>query len=112
MYKLATNGYDNADGSDVDGDGASAWQEYRADTNPTNLASVLRITAIDQSSGTLYFESSAKRDYTLLGSNSLVHDVWIGVPSQGPRAGIGGPDSMSDTNDAPHRFYQIRAQLP
>ncbi len=34
--------------ADTDEDGASAWQEYRANTNPTNAASVLRFTSVSR----------------------------------------------------------------
>ena len=45
-HNLVTNGYDNADWSDVDGDGLYAWQEYRAGTDPTNKVSAFRIISV------------------------------------------------------------------
>lgn len=111
-YKLVTNGYENADGSDADGDEAYAWQEYRADTNPTNASSIFRILAISGSSSrTVHFDSSTNRLYTLYSSSSLTDTAWIAVPGQGPRAGVGVSDFMLDTNDVPRKFYKLSAEL-
>jgi len=42
------------------------WQEYVADTDPTNIVSYFRITAISNlPPWRVYFESSANRRYTL-----------------------------------------------
>jgi len=41
-----TNDFDAAAANDADGDGAPTWQEYRADTNPTNRDSCLRLTFV------------------------------------------------------------------
>jgi hypothetical protein len=50
---LAENGFsspfDSAALSDSDGDGLLAWEEFYADTIPTNSASVLRIIGVDSS---------------------------------------------------------------
>ena len=111
-YELVTNGYEYADGSDADGDGAYAWQEYLADTNPTNARSVFRIAAISgYPSCAVYFASSTNRLYTLQSCTGFLNTAWTAVPGQGPRAGVGVSDSMSDTNDLPRKFYRLTAEL-
>ena len=47
QYGLVSGGnYEDADLRDADGDGYTAWQEYLADTDPTNLLSRLELTEI------------------------------------------------------------------
>lgn len=113
----AEHGYNARDAGDnnldTDEDGALNWQEYVADTDPTNPASRFRITAIGNSPvPALYFESSASRLYTLRGADDLAGGAWSNIPGAGPRAGAGGPDSLSDTNPAPLRFYRLRVETP
>jgi T5SS/PEP-CTERM-associated repeat protein len=98
---------------DADGDGSSNWQEYVADTDPTNAASYFRVTAISNLPPLrVYFLSSSNRQYTLQCNTNLVTGVWTNIPGQGPRDGAGGPDWMQDTNFAPARFYRMNVSLP
>jgi YD repeat-containing protein len=106
--------FDAAELTDSDQDGHLAWQEYVADTNPTNASSRLRIT--DFTSGlpvrVSFDPASAERLYTLQAASSLPGDGWTNVPGQGPRPGGGETDQMTDTNIAPARFYRVAVALP
>ena len=52
-----TNDFNNAALSDTDGDGMRAWQEYVANTQPTNANSKLAITRAQSIRGTNYLIS-------------------------------------------------------
>ena len=102
---------------DPDLDEWSNWREWVADTNPTNQASFLHITAITSTNTavSIHFDgSSAQRLYTLFSSDNLQEDEWLPVPGAGPRAGIGGMDWMADPTleIQRQRFYRIRAEVP
>lgn len=49
-----TNSFSAAATNDSDNDGVPAWQEYLADTVPTNKSSILRITGIDAPNGVVH----------------------------------------------------------
>lgn len=51
-YGVVAGDYEAADATDSDNDGMANWQEYWAGTNPTNTASVFKVTSI---SGTTNF---------------------------------------------------------
>ena len=97
-----------------DGDAFTTLQEYVADTNPTNAASFLRVTALDPGSPVaVSFEpASVARHYTLQSTTNLVGGVWENVSGQGPRSGAGGTDTMTDTGTAPARFYRVKVEVP
>jgi T5SS/PEP-CTERM-associated repeat protein len=97
-----------------DNDAFNNWQEYIADTDPTNAASFFRITDITHASPvTVYFGSSTGRVYTMQGRSNLVAGVWTNVSGAGPRFGAGGADSMADTNEpTAGPFYRMKANLP
>ncbi len=99
---------------DSDADTVVDWNEYIADTNPTNPASYFHITAISNLPPvTLYFDSSSYRLYTMAGCSNLLDGVWTDVPGAGPRAGIGEKDSIADTNEPPYGpFYRIHVEIP
>jgi hypothetical protein len=46
MYGLTNDTFDAEELADVDGDGFAAWQEYLADTDPTNHLSKLELTGV------------------------------------------------------------------
>jgi hypothetical protein len=62
---------------------------------------------------TSWLESTSNRWYSMDGCSNLVTGAWINVPGAGPRAGIGDPDSMADTNQPPRgSFYWMEVTLP
>ncbi len=98
---------------DPDKDGVVTWKEYAADTDPTNGVSYFRIAAVSNFPPLkVYFNSSAKRQYTLNWKTNSVSGVWTNVPGQGPRMGAGGPDWMQCTNTVPAGFYRIDVRVP
>ncbi len=104
----------SGDAVDPDQDGRNNWMEYVALTDPTNQASVFRITALNF---TPYFQvqflSASDRLYTLNGSTNLVAGGWRTVPGQVRVAGTGGLCTLSDTHAAGlGRFYRLLVDLP
>lgn len=72
---------------DADGDGRSNLDEYRAGTNPTDYADVLRL---DCAPGGLRFEAQPAKTYYLLASPSLEGpwEAFIAVPARATRQQI------------------------
>lgn len=99
---------------DTDGDGMLGWQEYVADTDPTDSNSVFRVTAMTNHPPiTIYFESSVERDYKLLGRTNLLIGTWLPVTGAGPRSGAGGADAFIDNNNPLEGpFYRLQVELP
>jgi hypothetical protein len=109
-----TSNFDVAEAGNPDGDLFSTGEEYIADTDPTNGTSYFVITSmVVRSECSLYFESSSNRAYRLQGCPDTASAAWSNVPGTSPRPGVGGADSMSDTN-IPIRgpFYRLGVELP
>ncbi len=105
--------WDALDGQDLDADGDVNAREYLADTDPLASNDWFHVTGLNvQPPVNLSFNSSSNRLYTLQATPSLSGDSWEGVPGQGPRPGVGGPDAMVDTNAPSRRFYRLRVELP
>ena len=113
-YGLGTNSAANADS---DGDGQSNWQEYIADTNPTNAASVAPALIF-------HTASSAPMDLFVDAptTNSRLYDIWIATdlflggwtPQNFNLFGspTGGALRFSVTNNLPGAFYRTGVKLP
>ncbi len=109
-------GLNPADSNDApahaDSDPVCNLHEYIADTDPTDSNNWFQITNFsNHPAQTVYFTSSTGRLYTLLTALDLPGGTWTNIPDQGPRAGCGGADSMTDTNAAGERIYGVRVQL-
>ncbi len=89
-----------------DADSFDNFEEYIADTDPTNPNDGFRVT--DAGSGVVFFESSNARWYTLLGSTNLLSNDW--KPVQAARMGTGGADFLQSTNNVPQEFYKITVE--
>jgi hypothetical protein len=105
---LATDG--SADFTDDDGDGARNWQEWWADTAPTNSASGLRITSVapGANGSDVAWEGVATRSYWLeRGADPA--DAASFQRISGNLAGMAGTNTFSDTsatNGGPY-FYRV-----
>ena len=107
----ATN-YDDAAESDEDSDGVPAWQEYRADTDPTNAASFLRLwLETETGEPLLRFLSSTARSYRIEFLSDPAADTWQ-PEGDAPLPGDGQVLSRPFTNDAGQRLFRLRALMP
>jgi len=103
----------SADFTDNDGDGHNNWQEWRADTIPTNVLSVLRmVNATNGASGlNVTWQSVSSRNYWLERATNLggapvfqaIATNLTGVPDV-----MTYPDT-SATNGGPY-FYRVGVQ--
>jgi hypothetical protein len=110
QYGLPTSG--SADYLDADGDGMNNWQEWIADTNPTNADSIFRIVSVSkQPPLSISFQGSAKRIYTLLASDDL-KSPWASVAGQEEIPGTETLMSLADTNAVGTRFYRLAVEVP
>ncbi|MEI7732804.1 MAG: choice-of-anchor Q domain-containing protein [Verrucomicrobiota bacterium] len=103
----------SSDDTDLDGDGMSIWQEWVADTNPTNANSVLRINMTRASVSaplTFAFIGSSNRVYTLFRSSNPTQGLWTNCQSE--VTGTGSLQTMTDTNSQPAGFYRLCVRLP
>jgi len=111
QYGLPTDG--SADFTDSDGDGHNNWQEWRADTIPTNAVSILRLLAPTKVAGgiNLTWQSASTRSYWL---ERLSHfgGALPFQPIATNIAGVNGVKSFTDvtaTNTGPY-FYRVGVQ--
>jgi len=114
-FGLGTN-Y-TADGNN-DGDSDSNWEEYVADTNPTNGSSVFtnRVGQWTADATVMILQSGSPT------TNSRVYDVWVTTnlvaPSWSPRqlnvpgATDGGPVTLVVTNLDSRGYYRTGVKLP
>jgi hypothetical protein len=114
QYGLPTDG--SADSTDPDGDGHNTWQEWQADTNPTNAACCLRLCLSNSPSMTVSFTSSAARLYRLLCCTNLncssSGSFWTPVPGQTDIPGTGDVLTLIHTNPPAPAFYRVSARFP
>lgn len=97
--------------NNADGDALNNLEEWIADTNPTNAASVFRLTSITPGPApAVQFLSSTGRQYTLLATTNFV--AWTNVPGQVDITGNGGVSLLTDSNPAPHTFYKVGVRVP
>ena len=110
-YGLPTDG--SADFMDSDGDGMNNWQEFLAGTNPTNAASVLKITTVYPIRTSLWavvkWQSVSSRSYFLQRCSSLSSGF---MTIQSNLAGADGTTIYFDTTatNATSFFYRVGVQ--
>jgi hypothetical protein len=101
--------YTNAEILDPDGDGVPNWEEFRANTNPTNGASVFQVRQVALRQDGRYevtFSTSSNRVYRVEASMDL--GTWRTVQDQIP--GPGGDLTIVDTAYVPNKatvFYRV-----
>jgi hypothetical protein len=106
QHGLPTDG--SADFTDTDGDGMNNWNEYRADTVPTNTLSVLRmVNATNSATGAMVtWQSVSTRNYWLERATNL----GIAAPFQVVATNISGATGTrvftdsSATNGGPYLY--------
>jgi len=103
---------------DPDGDGLTNAEEFEADTNPLNAASVLRVTSTVKptpaSATSLTWSSSPTRQYRIHATPNLnLPIVWseVGLGLIPPGAGATTTRSVAASPD-PYRFFLIEAIKP
>ncbi len=111
LYNLPTNG--SADFTDADGDGMNNWQEYSADTNPTNRQSVLAITGIAPDSGgmRLYWQGGVQATQYIETIRSLVttDETWRVVFTNLPPTALTANALVPGATNSV-QFYRIKAE--
>lgn len=105
-----TNDFENAALADTDLDGVPAWQEYLADTDPTDTDSFPWLEFLDvlQDPPVLTWPASPARAYQIHYADDLLSGAW--VTQQLPQ----GADAWADTNPPPptNRYYRLFPHLP
>jgi hypothetical protein len=107
QYGLTTSG--EADFEDADSDGMNNWQEWIADTNPTNATSVLRILGASRTNAEtiVTWESVDTRNYSVERASRLLPSgtSFVTVATNVP--GMAGVTSYTDTNSTSANFYRV-----
>jgi hypothetical protein len=111
MYYGYGGNFTNAELSDTDHDGMAAWQEYQANTVPTNAASKFAITSITRASDGLRYQisfgTSSDRIYRLQSSTDLIN--WQTVQDNIP--GVGTPATNVDVTITDTTYYYWANQV-
>jgi hypothetical protein len=111
FHGMATDG--SVDFIDTDGDLMNAWEEWLADTDPTNALSSFQIEEISKSFPAMVsFQSSSNRTYTLWSTPQLAPLDWTPVPAAQAVPGNGGTLTLIDPTNAPQKFYRVQVNLP
>jgi len=98
---------------DVDEDGLNYYEEYLADTNPTNSLSFFKISGITPGYPIrVFYDSSAHRVYSLLWQTNLFSTGWILHDTSQEVRGTGTETSLPDLSPMAGRFYKVNVDLP
>lgn len=89
---------------DPDLDGVKTFDEWVADTNPTNAASVLKLE-LAAGAQAFNYPASTNRKFTVELATSLNSPQWVELAQ-----GTNGTASIAPTNES--GFYRVRARLP
>jgi hypothetical protein len=97
-----------------DHDPHTTYQEWIADTDPTNALSYFRIESISNLPPVaVRFASSTNRQYSLLSASGLSDvNTFSPVPGQTNITGNGGILTLTDTNAAAALFYRLGVKVP
>ena len=96
------------------GDGVPAWRKYLMDTDPHVTGNYLRITSLSIAPATTvvtFTPASTRRYYTLTRRDDLTTGGWSNVAGQVGVVGIGGGQSLQDTNMAAQAFYNVKVTV-
>jgi len=99
------------DASDPDGDRFVNYQEFIADTDPIDPASLPKVAARTGSAEVeISFETSVVRDYFITTTTNLVSGEWMPLGCTIP--GSGDLVTIIDANGLPQAFYRVNVVLP
>ncbi|NCC51277.1 MAG: hypothetical protein EOM20_08690 [Spartobacteria bacterium] len=100
--------------NDFDHDGVPDWEEYVADTDPTNNASRFRIGTLGMAGAcNITFDCTNSRLYWLESSPSLITGTWSKVDGQTNITGdAGGSLTLNDDGSGAHKYYRIGVEVP
>jgi hypothetical protein len=96
------------------GDGVPAWRKYVMDADPHVAGNYLRITSLSTAPATTvvtFTPASTRRYYTLTRRDDLTTGGWSNVAGQVGVVGIGGGQSLQDTNTAVRAFYNVKVTV-
>ncbi|HBA86295.1 MAG TPA: hypothetical protein DCZ95_19620 [Verrucomicrobia bacterium] len=97
--------------SDIDGDGFNNYQEYLADTDPTNVYSLLEVYSIlGCPNVSIEFLTATTRLYAVDYSTNLTQSTWSLLEHD--FYGEGGLTTINDTNGVSPRIYRVKARPP
>jgi hypothetical protein len=105
--------YGVTEGHDA-GDGVQASDKYVMDTDPNVAGDYLRITALFNEPAAkvvAFTPASTRRYYTLTRRDDLTEGGWSNVVGQVAVPGIGGGQTLEDTNTAARAFYAVRVSV-
>ena len=97
-----------------DHDPHTTYQEWIADTDPTNALSYFRLLGLSQlSPSVVQFLSSSNRQYTLYRASAPpVSNAFVAVAGQANVPGTGSTQSLTDTNGGAAGFFRVGVKLP
>jgi hypothetical protein len=103
--------------SDPDQDGLGTYEEWIADTHPTDPGSTLTLSISNHPPLSLHIQANPGRLYTLLTRDAFNDPsdpsaTWQPVPGQIDLPGTGGSLLLQDTNGASTRYYRVLVRWP
>jgi len=96
---------------DFDGDGHTDATEFRAGTNPTDGASILRVvslTALDSGQTTVFWSAVPGKTYRVEYKDQLDESPWSDLPGDVVPGELTGMKVDNTFGSATHRFYRVR----
>ncbi len=103
----------NDAGMDLDGDGATNYAEYMADTHPTNPLSIFELKISETTDMTVSWGSSSNRRYALSYATNLLDTTpWAPIPQMTNVPGTGGIIVYTNLNPDIRGFFRATVFLP
>ena len=114
QYGLPTDG--SADNLDTDGDGFKNWQEWRANTNPTNASSALKMLSVTNANPAglwISWQTSDRTYFVQRSTNLAAQAAFLTIASNivvsGPGPGMIWFADPTATNAVPY-YYRVGVQ--